>query len=269
MYFTAPSIVECQLCTLYNYSTNRKNSSEKVLRALTSCTRFPFWEMKPFIWISQYNCLGEGHWLLGYFSVSSLCFGQISSICEILILLGYYLKYWYSLWYYLLSNCKKPLNISYSSNTVLIPTCFPLWREKEKMMPLNARLHGAMWSVSSCYCQWPSCAAPLWAENLSWDNVLDGSWQAFTWDSLTPRALHTTAVCLSFALQLSVEREWIYELRHSTCARSSEEVLQLMCINCCERNILKVSLHRLQWICRTEFVDKSFWGTYSNCIFLH
>lgn len=102
-----------------------------------------------------------------------------------------------------------------------------------------------MWSVSSCCCQWPSCAAALWAENLSCDNVLDGSWQAFTWDSLIPRALRKTAVCLSFALQLSVEREWIYELRHSICARSSEEVLQVMWISCCEGNILKVSLHRV------------------------
>lgn len=132
----------------------------------------------------------------------------------------------------------------YSINTVLIPTCLLLWREKDKIIPLNARLHWAMWSVSSCCCQWPSCAAALWAENLR-DNVLDGSWQAFTWDSLIPRALHKTAVCLSFALQLSVERGWICELRHSTCARSSEEVLQLMWISCCERNILKVSLHRV------------------------
>lgn len=113
MYFTAPSIVECWLCALYYYSTNSKNSSEKVLRALTSCARFPFWEMEPFIRISQYNCLGEGHWFLVFFSVGSLCFGQISSICEVLILLGYYLKYLYSLWYNLLSNCKKTHNISY------------------------------------------------------------------------------------------------------------------------------------------------------------
>lgn len=131
----------------------------------------------------------------------------------------------------------------YSINTVLIPTCLALWSEKDKIIPLNARLQWAMWSVSSCCCQWPSCAAALWAENLR-DNVLDGSWQAFTWDSLIPGALCKTAVCLSFALQLSVEREWICELRHGICARSSEEVLQLMWISCCERNILKMCLHR-------------------------
>lgn len=132
----------------------------------------------------------------------------------------------------------------HSINTVLIPTCLLLWREKDKIILPNARLHWDMWSVSSCCCQWPGCAAALWAENLR-DNVLDGSWQAFAWDSLIPRALHKTAVCLSFALQLSVEREWICELRHSICARSSEEVLQLMWISCCERSILKVSLRRV------------------------
>lgn len=235
MYFTAPSIVECRLCTLYNYSTNSKDSSEKVLRALTSCARFPFWEMEPFIRIPQYNCLGKEHWLLGFFSVSSLCFGQISSICKLLILSGYYLKCWYSLWYNHLSNCKKLHNISCILQILSwFLHVLLLWREKDKIIPLNARLHWAMWLVSSCCCQWPSCAA-LWAENLGWNNVLDDSWQAFTWDSLTPRALCKTAVCLSFALQLSVEREWIYELRHSTCARSSEEVLPLMWISCCEK----------------------------------